>query len=249
MADTKDDHRETVDKIIHDLKSPIRNIETYTTILSDLISETEGNEQRYLNNIHREVGRSLAVLERLHTYAVISLKDHSFVFTDLYQLTDSVCFELAEELEATSMAISIGALPTVVADPLLLRQLFMCLISNSIKYRGEASPKIHIDATERENDWEICFKDNGIGFEPTYSEKVFNIGYRLHSNSKYEGTGFGLSICRKIIDLHHGKYGLEQKRVQKQKSILLSPKSVSLLSLDFKSSIAIEQVRYSTFYS
>jgi light-regulated signal transduction histidine kinase (bacteriophytochrome) len=98
-----------------------------------------------------------------------------------------------------------GPLPTVVADPTQLRQVFQNLIGNAIKYCGERPPEVHIDVEHRAGEWQFTMRDNGIGIDPQYFERIFGIFQRLHTRREYPGTGIGLALCKKIIERHGGR--------------------------------------------
>ena len=97
----------------------------------------------------------------------------------------------------------------VIADPVQLTRLFQNLLVNSIRYRSEEAPHIHIAAEPRQGEWLFSVKDNGIGIEPQYAEKVFGIFKCLQPRDKYPGSGMGLAICRKIVTRHDGRIWVE----------------------------------------
>ena len=92
-----------------------------------------------------------------------------------------------------------------MADERQLGQLFQNLIANAIKFHGEESPRVHVSAERRPGDWLFSVRDNGIGMDPQYAERIFVIFQRLHDREEYPGTGIGLSICKKIVERHGGK--------------------------------------------
>jgi light-regulated signal transduction histidine kinase (bacteriophytochrome) len=96
-----------------------------------------------------------------------------------------------------------------LADPVQLTRLFQNLLVNSIRYRSDDPPRIHVAAEPRDGQWLFSVKDNGIGIEPQYAEKVFGIFKCLHSRDKYPGSGMGLAICRKIVTRHDGRIWVE----------------------------------------
>jgi signal transduction histidine kinase len=99
----------------------------------------------------------------------------------------------------------VGALPTICADELQMRQLIQNLLTNALKFRREATaPEISIDGVVRNGTAEITVRDNGIGFDPQYSDRIFRVFERLHGRSEYDGTGIGLALCRKIAERHGG---------------------------------------------
>jgi light-regulated signal transduction histidine kinase (bacteriophytochrome) len=114
----------------------------------------------------------------------------------------------AKENKAT---ISHDPLPEVMADSSQLAQVFQNLIANGIKFHGEKAPKIHISAEKKANEWLFSVKDNGIGIDPQYSEKIFEVFKRLHRKEDYPGTGIGLAICKKIVERHGGRIWVESE--------------------------------------
>jgi two-component system, chemotaxis family, sensor kinase Cph1 len=96
-------------------------------------------------------------------------------------------------------------LPTVVADDTQLTQLFQNLISNAIKFRGDQPPRVHLSAARNENEWVFAVRDNGIGVDPEYADRIFVIFQRLHTSADYPGTGIGLALCKKIVERHGGR--------------------------------------------
>jgi len=114
-------------------------------------------------------------------------------------------------IEECRAVITHDPLPTVMADDAQLIQLFQNLIGNAIKFHGEQPPCVHISAERREKNWLFSIRDNGIGIDPQYSERIFIIFQRLHSKSEYPGSGIGLALCKKIVERHGGRIWLESK--------------------------------------
>jgi light-regulated signal transduction histidine kinase (bacteriophytochrome) len=113
---------------------------------------------------------------------------------------------LIDESEAS---VNVSTLPQVFGNASQLMRLFQNLISNALKYKSDLKPVIEIGFVEKDNEWEFFVKDNGIGIEEKYFEKIFVIFQRLHSRTEFSGTGIGLAICKKIADLHRGRMWVE----------------------------------------
>ncbi len=116
---------------------------------------------------------------------------------------------LATTIEETGAVVRTGVLPRVQGDPTLLGVVFQNLIGNALKYRGEASPVVELDARRDGDAWELRCSDNGIGIDPEYAERIFVLFQRLHGRGDYEGTGIGLAMCRKIVEYHGGRIWLD----------------------------------------
>ena len=118
---------------------------------------------------------------------------------------------LQEAASEVGAVVTHDPLPTVVADSAQLARLFENIIGNAIKYRSNKQPKIHVSAKRKNGDWLFLVRDNGIGIEPQYAERIFFLFKRLHNKSEYSGTGIGLTICKKIIDHHGGRIWVESE--------------------------------------
>jgi PAS domain S-box-containing protein len=200
----------------HDLQEPLRKIQTFT----QLMGANLGNEeklQQYHGKINQAATRMQQLIQDVLNFSRISNSDDAFVDTDLNQvlLNLKIDFELLlREKDATFIH---PVLPTIKGIPLQLTQLFSNLISNSLKYTNR-KPIININYQKLSksevkdlpklsgmNSYiKILFSDNGIGFDPQFSEQIFNIFQRLHGKQTYSGTGIGLALCKKIVENHHG---------------------------------------------
>ena len=114
-------------------------------------------------------------------------------------------------IKENKATISHDPLPYVMADPTQLVQVFQNLILNRIKFQSEEAPKIHISAEKKASEWVFSVRDNGIGIDPQYSERIFEIFKRLHTREQYSGTGIGLAICKRIVEKHGGQIWVESK--------------------------------------
>ncbi len=124
---------------------------------------------------------------------------------NLEKALDEALFNLEIKIEETQAIITREPLPQIYADYSQLVRVFQNLIGNAIKYRSQKTPEIDISTTKKDQNWLFSVKDNGIGIQSKYSEQVFQIFKRLHTQDEYEGTGIGLAITKKIIELHQGQ--------------------------------------------
>jgi PAS domain S-box-containing protein len=193
----------------HDLQEPLRKVQTFGERLKLKSADKLGPEG--LDNLERMVGaasRMGRLIEDLLTFARVSSKARPFTQVDLNALAREVLADLEMAIEKAGATVTVGELPTLDADPTQLRQLLQNLVSNALKFRREdVAPSISIQATVKEEsaECELRVEDNGIGFEEKYLDRIFQVFQRLHGRgSKYEGTGIGLAICRKIAERHQG---------------------------------------------
>jgi PAS domain S-box-containing protein len=203
----------------HDLLEPLRKIQTFTTLITEAdgekLSETS---QKYFTRMHAAAGRMQNLINDLLSYSRINSTEKRFIPVDLNETLAQVKLALHDSIDEHSAIIHASNLPTVDGIPFQLQQLFENLLANSIKYRKQdVPPEIWIDASIVDlkngdhgfdgasgNYYCILFKDNGIGFEPQYEKKIFEIFQRLHGKHEYPGTGIGLTICKRILHHHDG---------------------------------------------
>lgn len=195
----------------HDLKEPIRTIMSYNQLLKRKYqSELDETANQFLNFSIDGAKRIGDMVDNLLDYAKTGLDKNSFKLNDLNEIIKDVLYNLKISIDEKSAIIKYNNLPEIVLEKNLISQLFQNLISNAIKY-NKNNPVIKIDYEDRPDHWLFCVSDNGIGIEPEYFETIFNMFRRLHSKTEYEGTGIGLSTCKKIVELHHGDIWVESR--------------------------------------
>ena len=153
----------------------------------------------------------MPVIRDLLSYSRVTTQGKSLQPTDAKAACNTALGDLRKSIEDSRAAVSAGPLPTVLADEMQLTQLFQNLIGNAIKYRNERKPEIHVAAKPNGDQWIFSVQDNGIGIDPQYSERIFQMFQRLHTREEYSGTGIGLAICRKIVERHGGKIWVESQ--------------------------------------
>ncbi|MDH5608715.1 MAG: ATP-binding protein [Cyclobacteriaceae bacterium] len=196
----------------HDLQEPLK---TLTSFVELLVNDPSVKNNKDLHDYSRFIKEASSRMENLVRglleYARIS-KNFSREEVNCGLLIHEVLSSLEALITDTSARVMVSEMPTIRANPLLLAQLFQHLVSNAIKYRrADMIPEIHIQATKVKSEWLFEFADNGIGISEEYYHKIFIIFQRLHNRSEYEGTGIGLSHCKKIVEMHGGKIWVESE--------------------------------------
>jgi light-regulated signal transduction histidine kinase (bacteriophytochrome) len=145
------------------------------------------------------------LINALLAYARAGTKAGDLTLADCNDIVECSTTNLQVEIEKNSAIVTHEQLPTLLADHIQIIQLFQNLIGNSIKFRGEEPPRVHISAEHKEKEWVISICDNGIGIDPKHYTSIFDNFQRLHDSSKYPGNGIGLAICKKIVENHGGR--------------------------------------------
>jgi light-regulated signal transduction histidine kinase (bacteriophytochrome) len=196
----------------HDLQEPLRMVSSYTQLLA----------RRYKDKLDKDADEFIAfavdganrmqrMINDLLTYSRAGTRGKEFTSVDCEAALGQAHANLRIAIEEHNAVITHDPLPTVMADEGQLAQLFQNLISNAIKFRGEEPPRIHVSARRRNQEWVLSVRDNGIGIEPQYTERIFVIFQRLHTRAEYPGTGIGLAICRRIVERHGGRIWVESE--------------------------------------
>jgi hypothetical protein len=196
----------------HDLQEPLRMVASFTRLLERRYKDRLDQDAREF--IHYAVDGALrmqTLIDDLLAYSRVGARDIRFVPTDCNHPLNQALSNLRVAVEESQAIITRGTLPTIPCNASQMTQLFQNLISNAIKFRGTATPRIHIAAESKQNEWLFSVRDNGIGIDPRYKEQVFKIFQRLHSRDEYAGTGIGLALCMKIVELHKGAIWLESE--------------------------------------
>lgn len=190
----------------HYLKEPLRRISGFIQILDRRYSRKLDEDAReFIGYVVDGVNRMDDMLQDLSYYSNLSLRHKPFEVTSLQRVYENVLQDISEQVHKSQAIITHQILPDVYGDAFELTHLLTNLIRNAIQYSGDKKPKIHIDVLRGDKFWTFSVKDNGIGIEPDYREKVFRIFNQLEKSENVEaGTGIGLSICRRIVEKHNG---------------------------------------------
>jgi light-regulated signal transduction histidine kinase (bacteriophytochrome) len=191
----------------HDLQEPLRKIQTFADRLKSLPNLSTEKAEDYLARMDKSSGRMRALIQDLLTYSRMAARSGPPVKFNLREPVDEAIKDLQMIIEDSQGRIDVGPLPDVFADRVQMRQLFLNLIGNALKYSGDRKPdiRIYVDPSGAKSFHEIHVQDNGIGFDEKFLDKIFQPFQRLHGKGDlYPGTGIGLAICRRIVENHGG---------------------------------------------
>lgn len=191
----------------HDLQEPLRKVLAFGDRLAnkygDVLDETGLD---YLKRMQGASQRMQTLLNDLLSFSRVSTRAQPFTEVDLNTLAGEVLSDLENQIERSQGRVEIGELPTIEADPTQMHQLLQNLIGNALKYhKDNISPTVQVLAQIKGGECQISVKDNGIGFDIQYLDRIFKPFQRLHNREEYEGSGMGLAICRRIVERHGGK--------------------------------------------
>lgn len=191
----------------HDLQEPLRKIQAFGDRLGREQREnlTESGKEQ-LDRILNAATRMRRLIEDLLTYSRVTTRAKPFTEVDLNRTLRDVLSDLEVRIAQSHAEVTVEPLPTLQADPTQMHQLFQNLVGNAVKFTPHGQPpRVHISTEAAEPGYvRLIVQDEGIGFEPRYLDRIFQVFQRLHGRTEYEGTGIGLAICKKIVDRHGG---------------------------------------------
>jgi len=196
----------------HDLQEPLRAITSYTQLLAQRYQgNLDDRADKYINYIVDGATRMQQLINDLLAYSRLGTRGQEFEPADCKAAVQQSLCNLQIAIAEKKAVITCDAMPTVMADEFQLVQLFQNLIANSIKFCRQDIPLIHIAACRLESEWVLSVRDNGIGIDPEYADRIFIIFQRLHSRRQYSGTGIGLAMCKRIVERHGGRIWVESQ--------------------------------------
>ncbi|MFX0072331.1 MAG: ATP-binding protein [Candidatus Hermodarchaeota archaeon] len=196
----------------HDLQEPLRAIVSFSQLLEEKYQDKiEKDGKEFIDFITDGAKKMNTLIKDLLLYSRITTHAKPSELTNLKTIIEDAMFNLHEAIKESGAVITYDEMPVLKVDRTQFIQLFQNLISNAIKFRREEPPVIHIGVKRLNNEWLFTIKDNGIGIESKYFDKLFNIFYRLHTKEEYPGTGIGLPICKKIVQRYGGKIWVESE--------------------------------------
>jgi PAS domain S-box-containing protein len=195
----------------HDLQEPLRMVSSFTQLLSQRYSyKLDKNAHEFIQFAVDGAARMQTLINDLLTFSRVQTRGKDFSNVDMYSVLGNVINYLQLRIQEKNALVTNDELPTVSADEGQMIQLLQNLVGNAIKFSGKM-PVIHITSKEEKDYFIFSVKDNGIGIEPQYFDRIFQIFQRLHPKEEYSGTGIGLAICKRIVERHGGKIWVESE--------------------------------------
>jgi len=197
----------------HDLQEPLRAVAGCVQLLKEkYAANLDPRGEEFIQHAVEGAVRMQGLIEDLLAYSRVGTRAKSLAPVECAAVVKTALADLSASIRESRAKITVGSLPTVMADPVQLRQLVQNLVGNSLKFRKEdAPPEIEISADHVDRAWRFRIHDNGIGIEPQYFERIFRVFQRLHTRREYPGSGIGLAICKKIVERLGGKIWVESE--------------------------------------
>jgi light-regulated signal transduction histidine kinase (bacteriophytochrome) len=199
----------------HDLQEPLRLVSAYTQLLMQRYrNKLDADADPLVNFITEGVTRMQRLIQDLLAFSRVSARGRPFARTEGAKILEEALRNLSLAIREQQAVITHDPLPALMCDETQFVQLFQNLIGNAIKFRRKEPPRIHVGVhkTAGGHAWQFSVRDNGIGIEPEFYERVFVIFQRLHARKKYAGTGIGLAICKRVVERHSGRIWVESEK-------------------------------------
>lgn len=198
----------------HDLQEPLRMVSSFTQLLERRYkNKLDQDADDYIDFIVEGAKRMKDLIDDLLAFSRLT-NDKELEVILMEVVLEDVLTSLKASIKENNAKITHDKLPTIKGDPMQIHQLLQNLVANAIKFHGDKSPEIHISVDESDEEWVFSVKDNGIGIDPQHQEQIFSIFKRLHTRKDYEGTGIGLSICKRIAEIHGGQIWVSSSKGQ-----------------------------------
>jgi len=195
----------------HDMQEPVRMMNSYASLLKEKYETTlDEKGKKYINFITGNATRMQKMIQDILTFSRVGREDIALETVDCNEIASEILAEFEGVIQEKNAQVTCGDLPTLQSNPTLIRVLFQNLISNALKFQEAGKPpEVTVKAERQGNIWRFSVRDNGIGINPAFHDKIFTIFQRFHRKEDYPGTGIGLSTCRKFIRLTGGDVGFE----------------------------------------
>jgi light-regulated signal transduction histidine kinase (bacteriophytochrome) len=196
----------------HDLQEPLRMVSSYTQLLEQRYNDVlDERAKKYIFYAVDGATRMQRLITDLLSYSRVGSRAQAPTTTNSHAVLGEAMRNLASAIGESQALVTNDDLPVVWADRSQLVQLFQNLIGNAIKFHGPESPRVHVSAERKGGEWVFCVRDNGIGIDAQYFERIFVIFQRLHGRAEYPGTGIGLALCKRIVERHGGRIWVESE--------------------------------------
>jgi signal transduction histidine kinase len=196
----------------HDLQEPLRMVSSYTQLLARRYrGRLDADADEFIAFAVDGANRMQSLINDLLAYSRVGTRGRGFEPTDCAAALDQALANLKAAVEESGAVVTHDPLPTVMADGSQMVQLLQNLIGNAVKFHGQNPARVHLSAVQKGNEWVFRVRDDGIGIDPKYAERIFNVFERLHTREEYPGTGIGLAICKKIVERHAGRIWVESQ--------------------------------------
>ncbi|HUG21409.1 ATP-binding protein [Piscinibacter sp.] len=196
----------------HDMQEPLRMVASYLQLVAQRYKgQLDADADEFIGYAVDGAKRMQALINDLLAYSRVGTKARPFEQTDCSKVMDTALANLRIAIQESGARITRGPLPVVKGDPLQLLQLFQNLIGNALKFKRVDPIEVHVAAEPADGEWRFTVRDNGIGIAAEYHERIFVLFQRLHGRGDYPGTGIGLAICKKIVERHGGRIGVQSQ--------------------------------------
>lgn len=210
LKKSNDDLMQFANIVSHDLKEPVRKINIFNNLLkSELGDLVKDKNKTYFDKVQHSTQRMTSIIEGVLSYSTLNKKGHPVETIELNDIIENIKTDLELVIQEKRAILIKDEMPAIAGAPILIHQLFYNLIHNALKFsKVDMPPRVIISCSvisiENAEFARVVIKDNGIGFDPAYAQRIFNAFERLNSKDQYEGSGLGLSLCRKIVERHQG---------------------------------------------
>jgi PAS domain S-box-containing protein len=198
----------------HDLSEPLRMVSSYVQLLARRYQDKlDSDANEFIGFAVDGVNRMQRLIDDLLAYSRAGTAEYRFGPVDIAELVRDTLVGMQTTVSDSGATVVAGDLPEVWGDEGQLRQLLQNLIGNGIKFRAEDPPRVEVAAEPHDRGWQFRVSDNGIGIDPRHAQRIFSVFKRLHGRDEYPGSGIGLSICKRIVERHHGRIWVEQSHL------------------------------------
>jgi len=217
----------------HDLQEPLRAVGGYVKLLERRFPQNmDPKALEFIRGAAEGADRMERLISDLLAFSRVGSRGGAFSPADLNAVLNEALQNLHSSIKSTQAKITRDAMPSLAVDATQMMQIFQNLIGNAIKFRSQRPPEIHVGVQKQPGQWVFSVRDNGIGIEPQYFERIFQIFQRLHTRQHYPGTGIGLAICKKVVERHDGAIWVESVPGQGSTFFFSLPENSAILQRD-----------------